>query len=294
MFVESELTWMITISACHLKSDFHIQRALLTKLLADFDKVKCSERHGYYICVTTIEEIGTGKMCESKGWISYNVRFRCLTYKPHQYEIGFAVVTRECHEKGALCSFGPMEDVFLPFRNLRDRFELIPAKEKIQAHFQAKDGSVIKNGSVLRVQIINVRYDSRSCEFEAICVLKEVDRRTWENTTKPQTTHDCEDISCQKVYTSGVSDASVPDKAMIAGDRNADSNTESFRSWDFDPGEKSAAPTAERTCEGYVSPTESSGGGDGEDHPAYPKSYAGGYSSDDACLYTPCYCRYEL
>ncbi|KAL2643921.1 hypothetical protein R1flu_011508 [Riccia fluitans] len=187
MYIESELSWTIAVSPSHMKSGLHIQRALLRKLLADFDKVECTESHGYFICVTTLEEICEGKMWESKGYLAHKVRFRCLTFKPQKGEIGFAVVTGECLQKGVICSFGPIEGVFLPWINLKDQFEFIAAKEREPAHFLGKDGSILKTGSVIRVEIRGVKYDPASRGFTTVCKLVGVEKRVWEDTSKPQT-----------------------------------------------------------------------------------------------------------
>ncbi|KAL3697049.1 hypothetical protein R1sor_011125 [Riccia sorocarpa] len=187
MFIESELTWTIAISPCHMKSGLHIQRALLQKLLADFDKVKVSESHGYFICVTTVEEIGEGRLWEGKGYLAYKVRFRCLTFKPQKGEIGFAVVTGEFQEKGVMCSFGPIEQAFLSWKYLKDQFELVAGKDREPAHYLGKDGSVIKTGSVIRAEIVDYKYHSGSCEFTSVCKLKGIEKRAWEDKSIPQT-----------------------------------------------------------------------------------------------------------
>ncbi|KAL3676556.1 hypothetical protein R1sor_026504 [Riccia sorocarpa] len=186
MFIESELTWRVFIGSCSLKSDIDIQDALLIKLREDFDEVRCSESHGYHICVTTIEEISEEKAWDSNEWTAYSVRFRCLTYKPVKDETGPAVVTVLNKETGAICSLGPMDMVFVPFRYYRDEYEFIPGKESIPDRFQGNDGTVIEAGSVLRVQIVDVEYNPMFCEYEAICMLKGTEQRTSEHTPKPQ------------------------------------------------------------------------------------------------------------
>ncbi|BBN02944.1 hypothetical protein MPTK1_2g19500 [Marchantia polymorpha subsp. ruderalis] len=191
MFVESELTWTIAVKPCDLKSGLHIQRALLRKLLADFNKLKCSEKHGYYICVTTLEDISEGKIWEGKGCVAYKVRFRCLTYKPQKHEKVFAVVTGELQEKGAMCSFGPIENMFLSTKLMKDQYTFVGASESKPVHFKGKDGSIIESGSVLRVEILGVKFNSLTRAFDTVCSVSGdylgVDGRTWEDKSTPAT-----------------------------------------------------------------------------------------------------------
>ncbi|KAL3676542.1 hypothetical protein R1sor_026490 [Riccia sorocarpa] len=313
MFIESELTWRVFIGSCSLKSDLDIQDALLIQLREDFNEVRCSESHGYHICVSTIEEISEEKAWDSKEWTAYSVRFRCLTYKPVKHETGSAVVTVLNKETGAICSLGPMDMVFVPFRYFGDQYEFIPGKESIPARFQGNDGTVIEADSVLRVQIVDVEYNPMFCEYEVICMLKGIEQRTWEHTPKAQP-DGYEDGSGEKVD-HAISKARKRKKLENAGGSDDSPSelekvdtsleTESFTGDHSVLHEKSiklskgkGAASAAKRCLNFgesVSPerTSGAGGSDLDDQPSYLKCYGIDRSYSPEVCYPVCYCRYE-
>lgn len=58
-----------------------LQKKIVAKLLDDFSAKKATKDLGYLLAVTTLDNIGEGKVREHSGDVLFPVNFTCLSFK---------------------------------------------------------------------------------------------------------------------------------------------------------------------------------------------------------------------
>ena len=76
-----------------LGDTMHTKRAVIRRLLTDVDAEHCSEEHGYYVTVTTLEDVSEGRVRAGTGAVVFWVSFKCVVFKPIRNEVIEAQVT---------------------------------------------------------------------------------------------------------------------------------------------------------------------------------------------------------
>lgn len=94
MFAEVDMRRLVVVEPHELGDVLHTQRAMIRRLLQDVDTLRCSEEHGYYVCVTTLENVSEGKIRHGTGSVIFWVDFKCIVFRPFVKEIVEAVVVK--------------------------------------------------------------------------------------------------------------------------------------------------------------------------------------------------------
>ncbi|CAM6106045.1 unnamed protein product [Calypogeia fissa] len=160
MFAEVEFEWTVVVQPDAMKSGAHIQRAVILALLKDFNDVKCTARHGYHVVLTTLENIGEGRLWERRGCAAFPVRFRCVVFNVFKNEYVLAVVT-EAHSGGVVTQCGPIEQLFISKKHMRD-YEFMSAEVdslEVTKWRHIINETTIKKGDVIRVEILGTKWE---------------------------------------------------------------------------------------------------------------------------------------
>ena len=93
MFFEVEMRRVVVVEPRELGDAMHTKRAMIRRLLSDIDAERCSEEHGYYVAVATLEDVSEGKVRPGTGAVVFWVSFKCIVFKPIRNEVVEAEVT---------------------------------------------------------------------------------------------------------------------------------------------------------------------------------------------------------
>lgn len=93
MFFELDMRRLVVVEPQKLGDALHTQRAMIRRLLNDMDTERCSEEHGYYVTVTTLENVSEGRVRPSTGSVVFWVDFKCIVFRPIRNEVVEAEVT---------------------------------------------------------------------------------------------------------------------------------------------------------------------------------------------------------
>lgn len=93
MFFEVEMRRLVVVEPQELGGHLHSQRAMLRRLLQDIESVGASEEHGYFVAVTTLEEVSEGKVRSGTGSVVFSVNFKCIVFRLVKNEVVEAEVT---------------------------------------------------------------------------------------------------------------------------------------------------------------------------------------------------------
>ena len=105
MFFEVEMRRMVVVEPRELGDAMHTKRAMIRRLLTDVDAERCNEEHGYFVAVTTLDDVSEGKVRTSTGAVVFWVSFKCIVFKPIRNEVIDAEVTDVMH--GGFCAGKP-------------------------------------------------------------------------------------------------------------------------------------------------------------------------------------------
>ena len=94
MFQEIDMRRLVAVQPHELGDALHTQRAMLRRLLQDVDTLRCSEEDGYYVAITTVENVSEGRVRGGTGSVIFWVDFKCIVYKPVDQEIILATVSK--------------------------------------------------------------------------------------------------------------------------------------------------------------------------------------------------------
>eukprot|EP00033_Pygsuia_biforma_P002330 GCRY01002578.1.p1 GENE.GCRY01002578.1~~GCRY01002578.1.p1 ORF type:complete len:171 (-),score=20.33 GCRY01002578.1:69-581(-) len=83
----------------------HLKQILLKNLYQEVEGV-CDEVIGYTVCVTSVKNIGAGKVKEGSGFAVFPVKYQAVVYKPFRGEVVDAVVT-QVNKFGFFAEAGP-------------------------------------------------------------------------------------------------------------------------------------------------------------------------------------------
>lgn len=88
---------MVVVEPLELGDALHTRRALIRRLLKDVDAERCSEELGYYVTVTTLENVSDGRVRPNTGSVVFWVDFKCIVFRPLRNEVLDAEVTEVMH-----------------------------------------------------------------------------------------------------------------------------------------------------------------------------------------------------
>eukprot|EP00124_Ichthyophonus_hoferi_P002680 Ihof_evm5s193 gene=Ihof_evmTU5s193 len=83
-----------------------LRKVLKAKLHREVEGT-CSGRYGYIIAVTQIVEIGKGKIMETKGLVTFPIKYNAVVFRPFKNEVLDGIVT-QVTKAGIFCQCGPL------------------------------------------------------------------------------------------------------------------------------------------------------------------------------------------
>ncbi|KAL5712355.1 hypothetical protein ACHQM5_014541 [Ranunculus cassubicifolius] len=168
MFLKVELPWNILIPPENLDAKgLLLQRAILLRLLDEFARRKGTKEHGYFIAVTTLKNIGEGKVRSDCGSILFPVTFNCVTFKPFKGEVLRGVV-KQVLQSGIFLTAGPVETVFIPVQDMPNYQHVASAENP---SFMDELSKIEKDVNV-RFVVRGTRWIETKREFEVLGSLK--------------------------------------------------------------------------------------------------------------------------
>lgn len=153
-----ELRRLVVVEPQELGDELHTRRAMIRRLLKDFDAERCSEEHGFHVTVTTLEDVSPGKIRSGTGSVIFWVTFKCIVFRPIRNEILEAEVT-DVLERGFLAACGASR-IFVPRKEM-DGFEFRPGASLEYNEWHDSSGSVIKPKSMARLKVVGTRWEPK-------------------------------------------------------------------------------------------------------------------------------------
>ncbi|KAK6161396.1 hypothetical protein DH2020_004777 [Rehmannia glutinosa] len=164
MYLKSKLSWNVVLAAENLDiKGLMLQKAIITRLMADFAAKKASKDLGYFLAVSTVLSIGEGKVRQQSGDVLFPVDFSCITFKMLTGEVLEGVV-HKILKHGVFLKCGPAENVFLSQKKMDD-YQYVPGENP---YFMNGKSSKIEKGVVVRFLVIGERFKEAEKVFEAV------------------------------------------------------------------------------------------------------------------------------
>jgi len=145
----------------------NLKNTLVSKLHSEVEGT-CSGRYGFIITVTSVDNIGMGKIQEGSGFVSFPIKFKAIVFRPFKNEVVDAVVS-QVNKMGFFAEVGPLQ-VFVSKH-------LIPADMAFDPQatptcFVSDDGNVkIEKDCEVRLKVVGTRVDAN--EIFSIGSIKE-------------------------------------------------------------------------------------------------------------------------
>ncbi|KAL6532390.1 hypothetical protein OROGR_014360 [Orobanche gracilis] len=120
MYLKSKLSWNVILPAENLTiNGLMLQKAIITRLMADYAAKKVSKELGFFLAVNTVVNIGEGKVRQQSGDVLFPVDFSCITFKMLAEEVLEGTV-HKILKHGVFLRCGPAENVFLSHKMMED------------------------------------------------------------------------------------------------------------------------------------------------------------------------------
>uniref|UniRef100_A0A1D1Y5W5 DNA-directed RNA polymerase subunit n=1 Tax=Anthurium amnicola TaxID=1678845 RepID=A0A1D1Y5W5_9ARAE len=167
VFLEVELSWNVLIAPDNLYAEgLKLQRSIILRILEDISNRKASKEYGYFVAVTTLENIGEGKVRELTGDVLFPVVFKCVTFKPLKGEILLGTVNKVLRH-GIVLKSGPLEGIFLSSQVMRD-YEYIAGENPM---FLSEKLSKLEKGCMVRFKVLGFKWMEVDREFQVLATL---------------------------------------------------------------------------------------------------------------------------
>ncbi|KAF8394330.1 hypothetical protein HHK36_020538 [Tetracentron sinense] len=167
MYLKVQFPWNVVIPPDQLdKKRVMLQRFIIVRLLQEFSSRKATKEHGYFLAVTTLDNIGEGKVRE-QGDVLFPVVFSCLTFKPFRGEILQGVVNRIL-KQGVFLKSGPIENVYLTALKMPD-YHYVPGENPV---FMSDKLLKIEKDTVLRFMVLGTKWSETEREFQMVVTME--------------------------------------------------------------------------------------------------------------------------
>ncbi|XP_074284860.1 DNA-directed RNA polymerase V subunit 7-like [Silene latifolia] len=164
MFLKVQLPWNVTIPAEQLdEKGLVLQRAITLQLMDDFATKKATKELGYLLAVSTLDDIGEGRIRRQTGDVLFPICFNCITFKIFRGEILEGVVHRVLRH-GVFLKCGPIETIFLSAQKMPD-YQHVPGENPM---FISEKQSKIEKDVVVRFSVIGTKWIESEREFQAV------------------------------------------------------------------------------------------------------------------------------
>jgi len=132
-----------------------LRSTLVTKLHSDVEGT-CSGRYGFIITVTSVEEVGKGKVTEG-GFVQYPVKYKAILFRPFKGEILDAVVT-QVNKMGFFAEVGPLQ-VFVSRHQIPADMHFDP--QSSPPCIVSEDGAIrLEKDTEVRLKVVGTRVDA--------------------------------------------------------------------------------------------------------------------------------------
>lgn len=144
-----------------------LRQIINDKLVSEVEGT-CNGRYGFIICVTTLADIGQGKIRDDgTGKASFEVSYNAIVFRPFKGEVIDCVVT-SVNKMGFFAEAGPLQ-IFVSNHLIPDDYDYSTAGD---AAYVSSDESVrIQEGTEVRLRIVGTRIDAT--EIFCIGTIKE-------------------------------------------------------------------------------------------------------------------------
>lgn len=165
MFYEVELTRSLDLHPRYFGPK--LREVIQGKLVSEVEGT-CSGRYGFIICVTTLLDIGKGRIRDDgTGKASFDVKYKAIVFRPFKGEVIDCVVT-SVNKMGFFAEAGPLQ-IFVSNHLIPDDYEYSTAGD---AAYVSPDESVrIQEHTEVRLRIVGTRVDAT--EIFCIGTIKE-------------------------------------------------------------------------------------------------------------------------
>ena len=168
MFLKVQLPWNVIIPAeCLDAKGLMLQRQIIIRLLEAFSSKKATQELGYFLAVTTLENIGEGKVRQHTGDVLFPVVFSCLTFKLYRGEILNGVVHKVL-KHGVFLRCGPVENIYMSCQKMPD-YRYVPGENPL---FMNEKMSKIEKDVVVRCIVMGTKWIEAEREFQALVSLE--------------------------------------------------------------------------------------------------------------------------
>ncbi|XAR69768.1 DNA-directed RNA polymerase [Bertholletia excelsa] len=133
---------------------------------SDHEK-KATKDLGYFLAVTTVDNIEEGRVREQTGDVLFPVLFSCVTFKIYRGEILEGVVHKVL-KHGVFLRCGPIENIYLSNQKMPD-YRYVPGENPF---FMSDKFPKIDKDVVVRFIVIGTKYIETDKEFQAVVSLE--------------------------------------------------------------------------------------------------------------------------
>ncbi|ESR33854.1 DNA-directed RNA polymerase V subunit 7 [Citrus sinensis] len=168
MFLKVKLPWNVVVPAENLDAKGPmLQRSIVIRLLDDFARRKATKDLGYFLAVTTLENIGEGRVRENTGEVLFPVVFSGITFKIFRGEVLDGTVHKVL-KHGVFLKCGPVENIYLTCSKMPD-YRYVQAENPV---FLSEKNPKIEKDVVVRVIVIGTKWLEAEREFQALVSLE--------------------------------------------------------------------------------------------------------------------------
>ncbi|CAF2627976.1 unnamed protein product [Rotaria sp. Silwood2] len=127
---------------------------------------KCIGRYGYVIAVTSIDNIGVGKIQPGRGYVIFPVKYHAIVFRPFKHEVVEAIIT-QVTKMGIFCKIGPLT-CFISRHSIPRDMEYDPSANP-PCYKKKDDDLMIQPEDSIRVKIAGLQVDAK--DFFAVGTL---------------------------------------------------------------------------------------------------------------------------
>ncbi|XP_057538502.1 DNA-directed RNA polymerase V subunit 7 [Amaranthus tricolor] len=168
MFIKVQLPWNVIIPAQNMDvKGLMLQKSIIQRLMEDFSAKKTTKDLGYLLAVTTLDEIGEGRVRQQTGDVMYPVTFSCLTFKIFRGEVLDGTVHKVLRH-GVFLRCGPIETIFLSAQKMPG-YQHVPGDNPM---FISEKQMKIEKDVVVRFCVIGTKWVEADKEFQAVVGLE--------------------------------------------------------------------------------------------------------------------------
>ena len=168
MYLKVQLLWNVIIPAENLEAQgMMLKKSIVTRLLEDFATKKATKELGYHLAVTTVDNIGDGKVRQYSGDVRFPINFTAVTFKIFKGEILEGVVHKVL-KHGVFLRCGPTESIYLSNLKMPD-YRYVPGENP---YFLNEKMSKIGKDVLVRFVVIGTKWLEADRDFQALVSLE--------------------------------------------------------------------------------------------------------------------------